>query len=126
MSCYCIVQENNSASKDKSVTFAQEENGKIEEEANTKLAEVETTYNVDEPSDNEDDMEDTMECEETKLESVFNKKVEEDQGPVENHETECNVVKEDEIKEDSHLAIIESTIEADFVESPIVENGIEN
>ena len=103
------------------MTFAKEENGKIESEAETKTTEEDTTYNVEEPSDNEDAMEDTTECEKTKLENVFHQNVDEDQGQLENHERECN----DKIKDDSHLAIIESNIEADFVDTPIVENGIE-
>ena len=94
------------------MTFAQEENGKIEREANTETAEIETTYNVEEPIDNDNVLEDTTESEDTKQENVFNNNLEEDQG-------------EDEIKADSHLAIIESNIEADFVDTPIVENGIE-
>ena len=94
------------------MTFAQEENGKIEREANTATGEIETTYNVEEPIDNDNVLEDTTESEDTKQENVFNNNLEEDQG-------------EDEIKADSHLAIIESNIEADFVDTPIVENGIE-
>ena len=108
------------------MTFAKEENGKIESEAETKTTEEDTTYNVEEPSDNEDAMEDTTECEKTKLENVFHQNVDEDQGQLENHETECNVVKEDKMKDDSDLAIIESNNEAVIVDSPIVENGIEN
>ena len=107
------------------MTFAQEENGKIESEAKTEIAEVETTFNVEEPSDNDDVMEDKKECEDTKLENVIDKNLEEDQGQLEDHETECKVVKEDEHKDDSLVDIIESNIETDFEENPIVENGIE-